>query len=306
MKLYGLLSAILLALLFLTAGCGASSWTGLPVISQFAVSTATPTATPTPTPTRTPLPTPTRTPLPTPTSLPAATPKTVPTATILPAPSDTPSPTPTLALAPEPVITATEIARGNPERPWIALTFNTGAILDPWPSILETLRQKDVRCTFFLTGDTLRRPEAPNLLRQAVAEGHELGNHSNTHRDFTQLTDEEIARELAALEEMVVDITGISTKPYFRPPSGARDHRVWQVVQENGYINIYWTYGVRDWTADRTAEKIYASAVGGACNGAILVMHVGAWETADMLPAIIDELRARGYRLVTLGELLSP
>jgi len=188
----------------------------------------------------------------------------------------------------------------------MALTFNVGAILGPWPSLLETLRQKDVRCTFFLTGDTLRRPEAPDLLLQAVADGHELGNHSNTHRDFTQLTDEEIAQELVALDEMVVAITGTSTKPYFRPPSGARNQRVWQAVEENGYLNIYWTYGVRDWTEDRTAEKVYSSAIEGACNGAIVVMHVGAWETADMLPAIIDELRARGYRLVTLSELLSP
>ena len=57
---------------------------------------------------------------------------------------------------------------------------------------------------------------------------------------------------------------------------------------------------------DRTAEEVYQYSVEGACNGAIVVMHVGAQETADSLPAIIDELRARGYRLVTLGELLSP
>ena len=87
---------------------------------------------------------------------------------------------------------------------------------------------------------------------------------------------------------------------------GSRDDRVWRVVQENGYVTIYWTYHVWDWTEDRTAEKVYSSAIEGACNGAIVVMHVGAWETADMLPAIIDELRARGYRLVTLSELLSP
>jgi peptidoglycan/xylan/chitin deacetylase (PgdA/CDA1 family) len=105
---------------------------------------------------------------------------------------------------------------------------------------------------------------------------------------------------------MVVEITGISTKPYFRPPSGARNDRVWRAVQANGYITIYWTYDVRDWTEDRTAEEVYNLAVGRACNGAIVVMHVGAWETADMLPAIIDDLRAQGYRLVTLSELLSP
>jgi peptidoglycan/xylan/chitin deacetylase (PgdA/CDA1 family) len=112
--------------------------------------------------------------------------------------------------------------------------------------------------------------------------------------------------ELAAVEDAVLELTGHSTKPYFRPPFGARDDRVWRAVQANGYITIYWTYDVRDWTEDRTAEEVYSLAVGRACNGAIVVMHVGAWETADMLPAIIDELRAQGYRLVTLSELLSP
>jgi peptidoglycan/xylan/chitin deacetylase (PgdA/CDA1 family) len=188
----------------------------------------------------------------------------------------------------------------------MALTFDAGASIAPLPSILETLRQKDVRCTFFLTGIALRQAGAPELLRQMVADGHELANHSDTHPDFRELTDEQMAQELAAVEKMVVEITGISTKPYFRPPFGGRDERVRRVVQENGYVTIYWTYQVWDWTGDRTAEEVYQYSVDGACSGAIVVMHVGAQETADSLPAIIDELRARGYRLVTLGELLSP
>ena len=279
MKNYRLLPLVLVGLPFLAA-CNLSSVSELPLIAQFLPST------------------PTLTPLPSPTF--AATLPPIPTPTTAVTPTATPS------SAPRPTFTALEIARGDTSRPWIALTFDVGASIDPWPSILETLRQKDVRCTFFLTGDTLRKPEAPDLLRQALADGHELGNHSDTHPDFTQLTDEEIAQELAALDEMVIEITGISTKPYFRPPSGARNDRVWRAVQENGYVTIYWTYHVWDWTEDRTAEKVYSYAIEGACNGAIVVMHVGAWETADTLPAIIDELRARGYRLVTLSELLSP
>jgi peptidoglycan/xylan/chitin deacetylase (PgdA/CDA1 family) len=286
------LPLILCALLCLMPGCQPPSITQLPVVSQFVA----------PSPTPTPLPTATWTPSPTaiPTSTFTATPSPTPTST------STPSPTATLPPANPPSTPAFEIARGDPERPWMALTFDAGASLVPWPSILETLRQKDVQCTFFLTGDTLRRPEAPDLLRQTLADGHELANHSDTHRDFRELTDEEIAQELAAVERMVAEITGTSIKPYFRPPSGARDERVWREVQENGYLNIYWTYQVWDWTGDRTADEVYQYSVDGACNGAIVVMHVGAQETADALPAIIDELRARGYRLVTLSELLAP
>jgi len=115
-----------------------------------------------------------------------------------------------------------------------------------------------------------------------------------------------MAVELAAVEDAALELTGHSTKPYFRPPFGARDERVRRVVAQNGYLTIYWTYHVWDWTEDRTAEQIYSSAIEGATNGAIVVMHAGAWETAEMLPAIIDDLQAQGYRLVTLGELLAP
>jgi len=295
---------VLLTLLLLTAGCSGSSWADLPVLSQFAASTATPaplaTATPTPAPGTAPSPT-SAEPTPTATSLPSP----VPTSTVPPPPPTT-APTPTIPPAPEPTISAVEIGRGNPDRPWIALTFDAGSDIGPLPSILETLSEKDVRSTFFITGIMLNQPDGTELLQRIVAEGHELGNHSDTHPQFTTLTNEEMAKELAALEDAVVRLTGVSTKPYFRPPFGNRDDRVRQVVQQNGYFTIYWTYEVRDWTEDRTAEDIFNRAVGQASNGAIVVMHVGAWETAEVLPDIIDELRARGYRLVTLSELLSP
>lgn len=197
-----------------------------------------------------------------------------------------------------------EIARGNTERPWIALTFDAGASSEPAHSILDTLRQKDVHCTFFLTGDWVR--QNPELVRRMVAEGHELGNHSDTHPQFTELSDEEIGKELAAVEEAVFSLTGHSTKPYFRPPFGNRDDRVRRVVQENGYFTIYWTYFVWDWVEDTTAEEVLNYALDDACNGAIVVLHLGAPQTAEALPQIIDGLRARGYRLTTLGELLAP
>jgi peptidoglycan/xylan/chitin deacetylase (PgdA/CDA1 family) len=281
-----------LCLLLLTAACDSSALRDLPVVSQFLAETPTPTLLPTATSTVTP------TAVPTPTF----------TATALPTPTATALPTATATLAPAPPLppSAAEISRGDPDRPWIALTFDAGASIAPWPSILQTLREKDVHCTFFITGIAVRQAGGAELLRQALAEGHELGNHSDTHPMFTELTDEEIAQELARLDAKVVEATGQSTKPYFRPPYGDRDDRVRRVVQENGYLNIYWTYQVWDWTGDKTAQEVYNYAVDGACNGAIVVMHVGAQETADALPAIIDELRARGYRLVTLSELLAP
>jgi len=120
------------------------------------------------------------------------------------------------------------------------------------------------------------------------------------------LTDEEIGEELAAVEEVVMELTGESTKPYFRPPYGNRDDRVRRVAQENGYLTIMWTYFVWDWVDAEPAESVLDYALEGACNGAIVVLHLGSWQIEQVLPETIEDLQARGYRLVTLSELLSP
>jgi peptidoglycan/xylan/chitin deacetylase (PgdA/CDA1 family) len=303
---------LLIVLLLLVTACSGLSARDLPLVSQWLGPSSTPsplsaaTSTRVPSATVSPLSTQAQTPAPIATETASPNREPTSTGTLSATVTDTPTSTPTLAPAPPPPVGDLEIARGDTTRPWIALTFDAGSSIAPLPSILETLRQKDVHCTFFLTGIMLRQAGGPELLQQLVADGHELGNHSDTHPDFTQLTDEEIAAELAAVEDTALELTGRSTKPYFRPPFGARNDRVWRAVQANGYVTIYWTYDVRDWTEDRTAEEVYTLAVGRACNGAIVVMHVGAWEAADTLPAIIDELRAQGYRLVTLSELLSP
>jgi peptidoglycan/xylan/chitin deacetylase (PgdA/CDA1 family) len=277
---------LLLSLLLLTPACDPSSMSNLPVVSKFLPPTPTPSPLPTATFTATPSPTPS----PTFTATPSRTPTSTPTATLPP--------------APRPTVTTVEITRGTTERPWIALTFDAGGPSAFAPSILDTLREKDVHCTFFLTGYWARN--SPTLVQRMVAEGHELGNHSNTHRRFTELTDEEMGEELDAVEELVMELTEHSTKPYFRPPYGNRNDRVRRVVQENGYVTVMWTYYVWDWVDDKPEEAVLGYALDGACNGAIVVLHLGSWQIEQVLPQMIDELRARGYRLVTLSQLLSP
>jgi peptidoglycan/xylan/chitin deacetylase (PgdA/CDA1 family) len=131
---------------------------------------------------------------------------------------------------------AREIARGNPERLQVALTFDAGASAAYTPAILATLREQGVRVTIFLTGSFAERN--PELVKQMVADGHELANHTYTHPDLTQMSDAAIRRELRRTEEVVQEISGATTKPYFRPPYGARDNRVRQVAAEEGYRTI--------------------------------------------------------------------
>ncbi len=210
----------------------------------------------------------------------------------------------TPTLIPEPADTGVGVVRGNVERPWIALTFDTDHRPERARSILATLREKNVSCTFFVVGSSIRQD--PDLLREIVADGHELGNHSDTHVRFTGLTDEQIGRELAAVEDAAMKLTGHSTKPYFRAPQGITDERVRRVVRDHGYITIYWTAHVGDWMEAATPESVLSYALRYACNGAILLLHASSPETADALPRIIEGLQARGYRLVTLSEVLAP
>jgi peptidoglycan/xylan/chitin deacetylase (PgdA/CDA1 family) len=154
----------------------------------------------------------------------------------------------------------------------------------------------------FLTG---RWVDAnPALVRRMVADGHELANHSYSHVDFTQLSETAIAAELDETESAVARVGGAALRPFFRPPFGARNTRVLRVVAAEGYTPVYWTVDSGDWQAGLPAGQVLARVSLAARPGAIVVSHLDSWQTAAILPALIDQLRARGYELVTLSELL--
>lgn len=259
-----------------------------------------PSATPTATPSLTVPPAATHTPTATVTAsvTPAATP------TPSPSPSPSPTSTPTRTPVPTPVVSAREVLRGNPHRPWVALTFDADAAADPAPRILDTLKAYGVRATFFIQGWWAERH--PDLVRRMVQEGHEIGNHSNTHPDFRTLTREEMVQELADAEAIIQRVAGRTSKPFFRPPYSYRNALVREVAAEQGYLTVVWTIDVFDWKAGATQESILQEVLDHVVPGAIIVFHVGDANSAAVLPRVIQELRARGYEPVTLSEVLAP
>ncbi|MEN6370980.1 MAG: polysaccharide deacetylase family protein [Armatimonadota bacterium] len=185
----------------------------------------------------------------------------------------------------------------------IALTFDAGASPKPTPALLRILASKGVRATFFLTGKWVEGNR--ELTRQIAAAGHEIGNHTYSHPDLRKLTDDEIREQLARTEELVQSTAGISTKPLFRAPFGARDSRVLSVAHDEGYRSVYWT--VDSWDAFKkgiAADEIRDRVLDRSQDGSIVLMHCGSSPTVDALPEIIDGLRARGYELVTVSELI--
>ncbi|MEN9934382.1 MAG: hypothetical protein RLZZ387_961 [Chloroflexota bacterium] len=201
------------------------------------------------------------------------------------------------------------VERGPAEQPWVALTLDAGAGAAPTPRMLDALRERGVRITFFLTGKWIA--ENPELTRQIVADGHELANHTFGHPDLTAVSDAEIRRELAETEAALREVAPAATmRPFFRPPYGAYDERVQRAVQAEGYLPVYWTLDSLDSvgepkTPEFLLERVTAKLTPERLRGAIILAHCGSEPTADALPAILDRFAAMGLEVRPLSEVLS-
>lgn len=195
-----------------------------------------------------------------------------------------------------------ELSQGEIGSGKIALTFDAGASSKPTPELLKVLADNGVKATFFLTGKWVE--ENPELTREIIAEGHEIGNHTYSHPDLRRLTDDEIREQLSKTEEIVQSVAGVSTKPYFRPPYGGRDQRVISVASEDGYQCVYWSLDSLDaFKQGITTSEIEQRVTEKASDGAIILMHCGSWPTVKALPDIISSLRGKGYDLVRVSDL---
>ncbi len=197
-----------------------------------------------------------------------------------------------------------EVTRGNTSANRVALTFDAGSGAEHTPAILDALEAAGVKATFFITGQFAE--SFPDMVRRMAADGHEFGNHSYNHPRFTDISAAEIRSQIARTEAKVMELTGISTVPYFRFPYGARNARVIRQVNDLSYMSIYWTVDILDWMPDRTCEQIRSRVMSNVCPGAILLMHCNSPQAGQALGSIIEDLRAAGYEVITLTELLAP
>jgi hypothetical protein len=209
--------------------------------------------------------------------------------------------------APVVPVSAEEVVRGDPSRPWISVIFNAGAGHTPAPAILDALKARGIRTTFFLMGWWAEKN--PDLVRRIAADGHEVASHGYEVFDLTQVSDAAVVADLERADAAIKAITGRSTKPLWSASASARDARVNGLAASVGYRPIFWSVESGDWRFDSTAAGVTGRVLGGAQNGAIVVMHLESPRTADTIapaiPAILDGLRARGFELVTVSELVT-
>ncbi|MGE5560729.1 MAG: polysaccharide deacetylase family protein [Chloroflexota bacterium] len=182
----------------------------------------------------------------------------------------------------------------------VALTFDAGWIYETAPGLLKVLADYQVKSTFFLRAAWVK--DHPDLAKAIVAQGHDVQSHSFAHPDFTKMTDEQIRADLSQAQAAFRDVLGI-TPTLFRPPYGAYNKHTLEMLAEFGYKGaIMWAVDTIDWKEPGVDAIVKKAA--GADDGSIVLMHVGSQQTIDALPQIITALRAKGFTLVTVLELL--
>ncbi|WP_214695752.1 MULTISPECIES: LysM peptidoglycan-binding domain-containing protein [unclassified Exiguobacterium] len=187
----------------------------------------------------------------------------------------------------------------------VALTFDDGADGANTNKILDILAKNNVKATFFLTGSGANNH--PQYIKNIAAKGHQLGNHSYTHPDFTKLTATQMKSELDRTEALIKSLTGKTTKPIFRAPFGAVNSTVLNDVGAAGYgYTIQWNIDTIDWKG-LTASQINTKVQTNIKPGSIVLMHTGAGApgTPLALPTMISQLKAKGYQFVTVSQLLA-
>ena len=185
---------------------------------------------------------------------------------------------------------------------YIALTFDDGPHPSNTPRLLSILRERNVKATFYVIGRSVNL--YPQILRQTVAEGHEIGNHSQTHRLLSKLSDSEVINELRRCRESVLQASG-ATMRTMRPPYGGLLQRQREMVHaEFGYPTILWSCDPLDWK--RPGVGVVSSRlINGASDGGILLAHDIHAPTIDAVPATIDSLLRRGFKFVTVSQLIA-
>ncbi|MCM3534807.1 polysaccharide deacetylase family protein [Cellulosimicrobium funkei] len=182
----------------------------------------------------------------------------------------------------------------------VALTFDDG----PGPDterLLQVLAEKHVSATFFLVGSNVEK--RPDVVRDTAAAGHLLANHTWDHPQLTTLDDDAVRDELARTQAAIESAAGV-TPTLLRPPYGDVDDRVRSVALRSGLQVVLWNLDTLDWKT-RDAAETRRRAVEGARPGSVVLMHDIHASTVDAVPGIVDDLRAQGYRLVTV-DLLAP
>ena len=181
----------------------------------------------------------------------------------------------------------------------IELTFDQGYENGYTEKILDTLKEKNVRATFFLVGDYAEKN--PELIKRMIEDGHILGNHTQSHPSMPTLSAEEIKSEIGTLHDYVKKHYGYEMKT-LRPPMGEFSEFSLSETAKAGYTTKLWSFAYKDWLTDDQPDPEYArqKLIDGAHEGAIYLLHSVSSTNAQVLGDVIDGIREKGFEFYEL------
>jgi len=193
------------------------------------------------------------------------------------------------------------LKHGPPDRNQIALTFDDGPTPGVTDLILDELKRRDLKATFFMIGRHIAA--APKLARRVLAEGHEIGNHTYTHPKLTTLPDTAVEAEIQKTQDIIAETLNFRSA-WFRPPYGLLRQNQAPMLKAKNLGIVLWNVDPGDWAQPGEA-KIIGTILAQITPGAVIVCHDRHLQTANSLPAMLDGLLARGFKPVTISTLLS-
>jgi peptidoglycan-N-acetylglucosamine deacetylase len=202
-------------------------------------------------------------------------------------------------------LSGTILWHGNNDLPEIALTFDDGPSSQYTPKVLDILRDNNVKATFFVIGKFIEKNK--DILKREADEGHIIGNHTYTHVKGTITEIDKIKNELVKTDQLISRYSGETVK-YFRPPFGYENWRFLAESELLDYTVVLWSLDVGDWNKTKTEKDITSKIFKLAKNGSIILLHDGGTSreaVISSLPKIIKGLRSRGFKLVTIDEMIA-
>ena len=184
----------------------------------------------------------------------------------------------------------------------VALSFDAAWGAEDTQNILDILKKHDIHVTFFATGGWVE--SYPDDVKAVLAAGHDLGNHSENHKNMSKLSNEEKEEEIMSVHRKVKELTGYDMF-LFRPPYGDYDNDVINVLKDCGYYAIQWDVDSLDWQnkgVDSIIETVTKHKNLG--NGSIILCHNGAEYIVQALDTLITDLQEQGYEIVPVSELI--
>jgi polysaccharide deacetylase family sporulation protein PdaB len=195
------------------------------------------------------------------------------------------------------------IAGTRTEQKVVALTFDHSWGNKFTPPILDTLRQHNLKVTFFIMGPWAKK--YPEVAQRMVADGHEIASHGYRHENYGDATPEWVREDIQKSHALIKEVTGVDPT-LIRPPNGHYSQKSLKVTDELGYKTIIWNVDSLDWK-NPGRDVIIERVMKRIKPGAIILMHASDTpvQTADALPILLERIKAEGYKIVTVGELLS-